>query len=278
MRASQLYDRIGVGYRALRVPDPRIAAAIERALGDAKSVANIGAGAGSYEPRDRRVVAIEPALTMIRQRALDAAPAVRASATAIPLRDASVDAALAVLTIHHWPDRVRGLAEMRRVARKRVVILTHEHLASFWLGEYFPGIRRIDLDIFPTFADFESVLGPLRIAPVPVPHDCSDGFLGAYWRRPRAYLDANVRSAISSFAKLTETETNDGLARLRADLDSGAWGQRHRHLLGLDQLDLGYRLVVADLSGTQPERGRSYWLPASMNVPDLGTYGRASAS
>ncbi len=246
---SQLYDRIGVGYRELRVPDSRIAAAIEHALGDAESVANIGAGAGSYEPRDRRVVAIEPALTMIRQRAPDAAPAVCASGTAIPLRDASVDAALAVLTIHHWPDRVGGLAEMRRVARKRVVILTHEHLASFWLGEYFPGIRRIDLDIFPTYADFERELGALTVSAVPIPHDCSDGFLGAYWRRPHAYLDANVRFAISSFAKLTEAETHDGLARLRADLESGAWHQRNSELLGRDALDLGYRLVVAELRG-----------------------------
>jgi SAM-dependent methyltransferase len=245
---TQLYDRIGIGYRALRMPDPRIAAAISGALGDAASVANIGAGAGSYEPRELCVVAIEPALTMIRQRAPGAAPVVRASGTAIPLRDASVDAALAVLTIHHWPDRMRGLAEMRRVARKRVVILTHEHLDSFWLGAYFPGIRRIDLDIFPTYADFERVLGSSTVRAVPIPHDCSDGFLGAYWRRPYAYLDADVRFAISSFAKLTEAETNAGLARLRADLDSGAWHRAHADLLGRDELDLGYRLVVAERS------------------------------
>jgi SAM-dependent methyltransferase len=243
---SELYDRIGVGYRALRVPDPRIAAAIEAALGDAGSVANVGAGAGSYEPRGLRVVAIEPSLTMIRQRAADAAPAVRATATALPLRDASVDAALAVLTIHHWPDRARGLAEMRRVARKRIVILTHEHLASFWLGEYFPSIRRIDLEIFPTLHDYERALGAVDVTAVPVPHDCSDGFLGAYWRRPRAYLSAEVRSAISSFAKLTESEMGEGLARLRADLDSGQWERRWGHLSGLDAIDLGYRLVVAE--------------------------------
>ncbi|HEY8122996.1 MAG TPA: class I SAM-dependent methyltransferase [Myxococcota bacterium] len=244
---SELYDRIGVGYRELRVPDPRIAAAIERALGDARSVANVGAGAGSYEPRGLRVVAIEPSLTMIRQRAPEAAPALRATATALPLRDASVDAALAVLTIHHWPDRARGLAEMRRVARKRVVILTHEHLASFWLGEYFPGIRRIDLEIFPTFEEYERALGAVQVTAVPVPHDCSDGFLGAYWRRPRAYLSAEVRSAISSFAKLTESEMREGLARLRADLDSGEWERRWGHLSGLAAIDLGYRLVVAEI-------------------------------
>lgn len=246
---SQLYDRIGVGYRALRVPDPRIEAAIARALGDARSVANVGAGAGSYEPRDRRVVAIEPARTMVLQRAGDAAPAVRGSGSAIPLADACVDASLAVLTIHHWPDRERGLAEMRRVARKRVVILTHFHLEAFWLGGYFPGIRALDLTIFPTPAEFERSLGPIRVETVPIPHDCSDGFLGAYWRRPRAYLDPAVRAAISSFAKLTPSELELGLARLRADLDSGAWDARHRELLGRDALDLGYRLIVAELAG-----------------------------
>ena len=247
--ATQLYDRIGVGYRALRVPDPRIEAAIASALGDAASVANIGAGAGSYEPRDRRVVAVEPALTMIRQRAADAAPVVRGSGSAIPLADACVDATLAVLTIHHWPDRMRGLAEMRRVAKKRVVVLTHEHLGSFWLGEYFPGIRRIDFEVFPTLGDFERALGPLDVHPVPVPHDCSDGFLGAYWRRPHEYLREDVRFAISAFPRLPPSEVEDGVARLRADLDSGAWEARNRGLLGLDALDIGYRIVVAELRG-----------------------------
>lgn len=245
---AQLYDQIGIGYGALRVPDPRIAAAIDAALGDARSVANVGAGTGSYEPRARRVVAIEPALTMIRQRPPEAAPAVRGAAGALPLRDASVDAALAVLTVHHWPDRARGLAELRRVARKRVVLLTHEPLASFWLADYLPGIRRIDRDVFPSPAELEGALGPLAVRAVPIPHDCRDGFLGAYWRRPRAYLDARVRSAISTFAKLDPRETASGLARLRADLASGAWTRRNRELLGRDAVDLGYRLVVAELT------------------------------
>jgi SAM-dependent methyltransferase len=211
----------------------------------------VGAGAGSYEPRDRRVVALEPSLTMIRQRPAGAAPAARASATQLPLRDASVDAALAVLTVHHWPDRARGLAELRRVSRRRVVIFTHEHLDSFWLGAYFPGIRRIDREIFPSRADYERALGPVRLSAVPVPHDCSDGFLGAYWRRPQAYLDARVRSAISSFEKLAAPEVEAGLARLRGDLASGAWERRNGELLGLPELDLGYRLVVAELAGAR---------------------------
>lgn len=249
MAMSELYDRIGVGYRTLRVPDSRIAAAIVRALGDAASVANVGAGAGSYEPRDRRVIAIEPALTMIQQREPDAAPVLRATAEALPLRDASVDAALAILTVHHWHDRARGLAELRRVARRRVVILNHVHLDSFWLGDYFPGIRAIDRTIFPSAEDYERVLGVVRMSAVPIPHDCSDGFLGAYWRRPDAYLRADVRSAISSFDKLAQAELAIGLARLRADLASGVWRERNAGLLGIDALDLGYRLVVAELRG-----------------------------
>ena len=246
------YDEHGRTYAVHRRPDPRIAARIHAALGDARTVVNVGAGAGSYEPRDRRVIAIEPARTMIRQRPPGSAPVVRASGSALPLRDASVDAALAVLTLHHWPDRMRGLREMRRVARQRVVILTHEHLATFWLGDYFPGIRRVDLEIFPTRGDYERELGAIELRVVPIPHDCRDGFLGAYWRRPRAYLDANVRSAISSFAKLSDAELAEGLARLRAELDSGAWERRHHALLGLAELDLGYRLVVAELAAHAP--------------------------
>lgn len=247
MTEAPLYDRIGIGYADRRVPDPRIAAAIAAALGDAASVANVGAGAGSYEPSDRRVVAVEPSLTMIRQRPRDSAPALRATATALPLRDASVDAALAVLTIHHWADRARGLAELRRVARRRVVIFTYEPLVPFWLGAYFPGIRRLDLDIFPSRADYERILGPVRLEVVGIPHDCSDGFLGAYWRRPHAYLDVRVRSSISSFAKLPADEIDAGLARLRADLDSGAWRRSNGALLARESIDVGYRLVVAEV-------------------------------
>ena len=243
---TQLYDRIGAGYGALRVPDPRIEAAIAAALGDARSVANVGAGAGSYEPRDWRVIAIEPARTMIRQRAREAAPVVRGSGSAIPLADACVDAALAVLTIHHWPDRARGLAEMRRVARKRVVILTHQFLEAFWLVDYFPRIPELDREIFPTLAELERALGTLAVIPVPVPHDCSDGFLGAYWRRPHEYLREDVRFAISAFAKLAPSEVEAGVARLSADLASGAWERHNRELLGLRELDVGYRLVVAE--------------------------------
>jgi SAM-dependent methyltransferase len=242
----QLYDDIGKGYADLRRPDPRIAAAIGDALGDARSVVNVGAGTGSYEPRDRDVVAVEPSLTMIGQRPAGAPPCVQGLARNLPFRPAAFDAALAILTVHHWPQRRRSLAELARVARRRVVVLTWdpEFAGEYWLNdEYFPAFRAVDRQAFPTFAELREVLGELEIAPVPVPHDCSDGFAGAYWRRPRAYLDPAVRRAISTFARVPDTA--DGLRRLERDLDSGAWAARHRDLLERDALDLGYRLVVA---------------------------------
>jgi SAM-dependent methyltransferase len=243
----ELYDTIGRTYRRYRRPDPRIAAAIERALGGCVSAVNVGAGAGSYEPRGRKLVAVEPSLTMIRQRAPDAAPAVRAVAAALPFRDAAFDAALAILTVHHWPDGRRGLGELGRAARRRVVVLTHDPSAvGFWLEDYFPDIFRIDRHIFLPLGELRRILGRSQLIDVPIPRDCRDGFLGAYWARPAAYLEAGVRSATSSFAKLGEAELAGGLACLRADLASGAWQRRHGHVLAERELDLGYRLVVAD--------------------------------
>jgi len=241
---AELYDAIGQGYGVHRRPDPRIASAIVAALGPATTVVNVGAGAGSYEPRDRRVVAVEPSGAMIRQRRAGSAPVVQASATALPFSDAVFDAALAVLTVHHWPDRARGLTELARVAR-RVVILTWDPASSgFWLvDDYFPELAVIDRPIFPGLAELRRLLGPIDVRPVPVPHDCADGFLGAYWRRPHAYLDAGVRGAISTFAKLGPIEAP--LARLRRDLDDGSWARRHGHVLQRTELDLGYRLIVA---------------------------------
>jgi SAM-dependent methyltransferase len=251
---AHLYDTIGIGYRALRRPDPRIAAAIAEALGPAASVVNVGAGAGSYEPADRRVVAVELSREMIRQRPAGAAPVVQATATALPFRTRAFDAALAVLTVHHWPDRAQGLAELRRVARDRVVILTWEpDAARFWLtDDYFPELVATDRAIFPTRDDLERSLGPVELRPLPVPHDCLDGFLGAYWRRPQAYLDPAVRGAISTFGKIGDVEP--GLARLRRDLEDGTWTRRHGPLLTRPALDLGYRLAVSHLPLPSGER------------------------
>lgn len=240
-----LYDRIGRGYAGHRRPDPRIASRIVAALGDARTVLNVGAGTGSYEPADRTVVAVEPSAEMVRQRPPSAAPAVRARAERLPFRDRSFDATLAILTIHHWSDARRGLAEMRRVARGPVVILTCDpEQGDFWLvRDYFPDILEADRRVFPTLAAMEAVLGPVEVRAVPVPADCVDGFLGAFWRRPATYLDAGARGAISAFARLHDVDAR--LARLRADLADGTWAARNGELAGLSEIDLGYRLIVA---------------------------------
>lgn len=240
-----LYDRIGRGYAEYRRPDERIAAKIGAALGQCRRVLNVGAGAGSYEPKDRYVIAAEPAGEMIRQRLPAAAPAVQASAERLPFQDRSFDAALAVLTIHHWSHLDRGLAELRRIARDRVVILTWDpgH-PGFWLGQdYLPEILDIDRAIFPSLGDIEKSVGAVEVRTLPIPADCSDGFLGAYWRRPTAYLDAGVRGAISTFSRLRHPHA--GLARLRSEIDDGTWHKRHGGLLTGQDLDIGYRLVVA---------------------------------
>lgn len=248
-----LYDRIGHRYAALRRPDPRIASVINAALGDAASVVNIGAGAGSYEPPGRTVLAIEPSVVMIRQRPVFplAAPCVRGVAEALPVGTASVDASMAILSAHHWPSLEGGLLEMARIARKRAVLLTWApNGAAFWLtDDYFPEIAAHDRAIFPSSVVLagllERVIGPVRIAPVPIPHDCIDGFLGAYWRRPECYLSAERRSAISSFGRINVAT---GLARLRDDLSSGRWAERNRGLQTLDSLDIGYRIVSCEIA------------------------------
>ncbi|HLM71408.1 MAG TPA: methyltransferase domain-containing protein [Polyangiaceae bacterium] len=238
------YDILGRTYGGHRHADPRIARIINAALGDAATVVNVGAGAGSYEPPDRSVVAVEPSSVMIAQRPASAAPAVQGSAELLPFPDNAFDAALAILTVHHWSDRRAGLAEMRRVARDRVVVLTWdpEH-PGFWLvRDYFPDLIEFDRRIFPKLAELEAALGRIDVSVVPIPHDCVDGFLGAYWRRPAAYLDEGVRAGISTFARIGDIPAR--IERLRADLESGQWAVRNAELLRLEELDVGYRLVV----------------------------------
>lgn len=242
---TELYDKIGQSYGRFRRPDSRIQLAILRALEGVDHVVNVGAGTGSYEPRDRSVVAVEPSILMIRQRPTWAAPAIQASATALPFRDACVDASLAILTIHHWPDWQQGIRELARVARRRVVILTWDPSATgFWLvNDYFPEVLAIDRRIFPAIETLGRELGEIRIETVSVPHNCTDGFLGAYWRRPHQYLRPSVRRAISTFHKIADVEA--GVSRLRQDLQSGEWYRRYKALLGQENLDLGYRLIIS---------------------------------
>lgn len=244
--SAPLYDTIGKGYAQYRWPDPRIAAAILKALGETRTVVNIGAGTGSYEPAERDVVAVELSETMIRQRRAHAAPVVRASAINLPFRDDAFEAATALLTVHHWPEPLRGLREMMRVARRCVVFTWEPSTEVSWLTrDYFPEIRAYDRTAFPLVAQFYArAFARFEIVTVPVPHDCLDGFLEAYWRRPEAYFDPDARRAISSFSRVADIESP--LAKLRRDLSDGTWARRNGHLMELDELDLGYRLVVAE--------------------------------
>ena len=238
------YDTIGVNYANLRQPDPRIARRIEAALGDAETVLNVGAGTGSYEPRVRDVTALDPSIEMIGQRPATAAPCIQGVAEDLPFADKSFDAAMAVLTVHHWTDKARGLAELRRVTRGPVVLLTFDpYEQDFWLCDYIPALSSLDKSLVPAVADYKRWMGDIEISPVPIPADCSDGFLCAYWRRPFAYLDPKVRASMSSFWAIPDA--SNALTRLKADLDSGVWAQKYRDLEPLDELDLGYRLVIS---------------------------------
>ena len=240
----ETYDEIGVDYARLRQPDPRIAAMIAAALGPARHVLNVGAGAGSYEPEGCRVTAIEPSQEMIRQRPASAATIIEGVAENLPFADNSFDAAMAVLTLHHWADQAKGLAEMRRVTRGPIVLLTYdEAVRGFWLADYIPELATLDDGQFPPMAAYAQWLGAVEILPVPIPHDCRDGFLCAYWRRPAAYLDPRIRAAVSSFWKIGDVSV--AIDRLADDLKSGAWRARYGQLLDQDAADFGYRLVIA---------------------------------
>ncbi|MUL49797.1 class I SAM-dependent methyltransferase [Mycobacterium sp. CBMA293] len=246
-----IYDVIGATYAQTRRADPRIAAAIETALGDVTSVVNIGAGAGSYEPANT-VVAVEPSHVMIRQRQPGAAPAVQAVAEALPLRDKSVDAALAVLTVHHWTDVSAGIWEMQRVARRRLVFFTWrpEVIAQFWLlRDYLPAAAAADAEVAVPLETLAAAVpgSEMHVASVPVPHDCTDGFGAAYWRHPHAYLDPEVRAGISMLARTDPSVLAPGLRRLKDDLASERWQRTYAELLDHDVLDVGYCTVTIDL-------------------------------
>ena len=236
------YDTIGVDYSDLRNPDPRIGMLIEKALGPASTVLNVGAGTGSYEPAGRQVTAVEPSEEMISQRPDSAAPVIQGYAEDLPFDDSAFDASMAILTVHHWSDKVKGLKEMRRVTRGPVVILTFDPaFQGFWLFDYIPELMTVDDGRMPGITEYAEVLGPVDILPVPIAHDCTDGFLCAYWRRPAAYLDSKIRAAISCFWVMGDF--SEGLKRLERDLETGAWAERYPELMNCDELDLGYRLV-----------------------------------
>jgi SAM-dependent methyltransferase len=247
MSSGQLYDTIGGTYAVTRQTEPRIADQLWAALGDARTVLNVGAGTGSYEPPDRDVTAVEPSALMRSQRPAGAAPCVAAEAGHLPFEDQSFDAAMAFATLHHWPDPLAGLAEMRRVAR-RVVVFTHatddaEWLHRFWLTrDYLPEVAGF-LVGRPSLTELAFALDA-RIEPVPIPWDCADGFFEAYWRRPEAYLDEHVRAGQSVWARLGPEIERRVVGRLGDDVASGRWAERNRELTGLETAEMGLRLLI----------------------------------
>ena len=243
------YEQIGVGYANARRTDPRIAKRIVQALGDAVSVLNVGAGAGSYEPADRDVLAVEPSQVMRSQRPPGAAPCIDAHAEALPFPDDSFDAALAVLSDHHWPDPIAGLREMRRVARRRVVVFQWDATEGerFWLVRDYLRSEYHALTITgPTLSERAAAI-EARMEPVPIPHDVADGFFHAYWRRPAAYLQEPVRRGCSVWARVGAAAERRAVAALAEDLDSGTWAERNAELLHLESADLGARLLIAEI-------------------------------
>jgi SAM-dependent methyltransferase len=248
MSSPQLYDTIGSTYTVTRRTEPRIAAQIWAALGDARTVLNVGAGTGSYEPPGRDVTAVEPSAVMRAQRPASAAPCVAAAAERLPFQDQSFDAAMAFATIHHWQDPIAGLLEMRRVAR-RVVVFTHDSSDTgwrrrFWLTrDYLPEVADL-LVGRPSLTEQASAIGA-RMEPVLIPWDCADGFFEAYWRRPGAYLDENVRRGISVWARVGPDAEQRAVRSLRDDLASGRWAERNRDLVDLEAAELGLRLLIA---------------------------------
>jgi len=247
MVSGQLYDTIGGTYTVTRRTEPRIAAQVWAALGDARTVLNVGAGTGSYEPPDRDVTAVEPSALMRAQRPDGAAPCVEAAAQNLPFEDQSFDAAMAFATVHHWPDPIAGLMEMRRVAR-RVVVFTHETsdadwLDRFWLTrDYLPEVADF-LVGRPSLAELASAIDA-RVEPVLIPWDCVDGFFEAYWRRPEAYLDDDVRRGMSVWARVGPDAERRAMRGLREDLATGRWAERNRDIIALDSAELGLRLLV----------------------------------
>jgi SAM-dependent methyltransferase len=246
--ASPVYDTIGRHYTTHRRADPRWEAVVDEQLGDATRIVNVGAGTGSYEPAGRSVVAVEPSTVMLRQRAPGAAPAARASGSALPIRSGWAEVAMAILTVHHWDDWERGMDELCRVAPRRVVLgIDFEAHGQFWLlQEYLPSVLEHTLRCRPGADAIAEAIGATTSIVLPTYADLQDGVLGAHWARPEAYLDPVVRANNSGCALADPASMSAGIAQLEADLASGAWHERHSDLLALESIDMGYRLLVAE--------------------------------
>ena len=242
------YNDIGIGYASVRRPDPRIAQLIREAIGNAQTLVNVGAGSGSYEPTDVGVVAVEPSDVMIAQRVDAAAPVVQATAENLPFGDGAFDVASAFLTIHHWTDPKRGIAELQRVSQRQIIMTWDPEVTfeQFWfVRDYFPQSYDQERSL-TTLEEILRIVGrDTQVLPIPVTADCTDGFYAAYWARPQAYLDPRVRAGISAFTLNDHDGLDAALAKLASDLQTGAWERKYGHLRDIDAIDAGYRLIVA---------------------------------
>jgi SAM-dependent methyltransferase len=244
---TALYETIGQSYASTRVPDERIAAQLVAALGIARTVLNVGGGAGNYEPSDRPVVAVDPSVVMLKQRTDSAAVVVQGVAEALPFAGNSFEVAMGTFTLHHWPDLAQGLAEVKRVAARQVFLMYEPSYAhNMWIVKYFPEILDLPHERrAPGVNDISSLLSVTDVQVVPVPSDCTDGFGGAYWARPELYLEPSVQAGMSMLAVLPEHIRAAGTQRLRSALESGEWDAQYGHLRTQDSADLGYRLILA---------------------------------
>lgn len=244
------YDKLAEQYQRYRKPDTRIAERIQFHLQGAQCILNVGAGLGSYEPENCKVVAIEPSYEMISQRINSKTILIQGLAEELPFKDTVFDCSMGILTIHHWSDIVLGLQEMLRVTKNRIVLFTWIGYGNdFWLEDYIPEIVGIDENLSPTLEELDQILGGIAVETIEIPYDCTDGFMCAYWRRPEMYLDPDARMAISTFSRIPDIQ--ERLNILKEDIERGVWRKRYSELLEKESLDLGYRLVVCQKSKVQ---------------------------
>jgi len=241
------YNQLAEQYKEYRKPDPRIAARIWNHTKASIRVLNVGAGRGAYEPENCEVIAIDPSREMIASRNNSATRVLQGQAENLPFEDDEFDVSMAILTIHHWSDIQAGLREMSRVTKQKLVLLTWVgYSGNFWLEDYLPEIRGVDEKLFPSLSDLTNYLGEISVEDVDIPHDCTDGFMCAYWRRPESYLNPGIRKAISTFSRIPDVSTR--LEALRVDIANDAWNEKYSYLLNKEFLDLGYRLVIHQIN------------------------------
>jgi SAM-dependent methyltransferase len=244
------YNKSGQKYSGHRQTDPRIAEYVFKGLADAKTILNVGAGPGSYEPANKYVVAVEPSIIMRAQRIQNGKiPAINAKADNLPFDDNSFDASMAMITVHHWPDMNKGLKELRRVAKKQVLIMTFDpgELDNFWNVNYFPELIEVEKARYPTIEFIKNSLGGnCEVIPIPIPLDCVDGFQEAFYGRPEAFLEKEVRLAQSAWGFLPEAVEEKSVQSLEDDLKSGEWDKKYGHFRTQSAFTCALRLIISN--------------------------------